>query len=141
MSSNRTSALALDALIRERPEHAVITKLARGLLDGQRQGDHVIASGSDRHGFWLVDDDSPGRRWYRRSDGTHPYVIGNTQYSFLSGHREDGRPKEVGIAEDVARNAAFFKKLRFGLHGDYYVHPTEKPYLDDRGRPTDDGDF
>jgi hypothetical protein len=110
-------------------------------LDGRHQGDTVVAVPSDRHGFWVVDDASPGRRWYRRSDGSHQYVVGNTQYSFLSGYRDDGAPKKVGIAEDVARNAEFFKKLRFGLHGDYYPHPSDKPYLDDRGRPTDDGDF
>lgn len=38
VSNNRTSALALDALIRERPQHAVIPKLARGVLDGRHQG-------------------------------------------------------------------------------------------------------
>jgi hypothetical protein len=110
-------------------------------LDGSHRGDMVVAAPSDRRGFWVLDDDSPGRRWYRRSDGSHQYIIGNTQYSFLSGYRADGRPKEAGIADDVARNAEFFRKLRFGLHGDYYPHPAEKPYLDDRGRPTDDGDF
>jgi hypothetical protein len=28
-----------------------------------------------------------------------------------------------------------------GLTGDRYVHPTEKPFLDDAGKPTDSGDF
>ena len=109
-------------------------------LDGQHQGDEVVVDPSRRHGFWVVDEASPGRRWYRRSDGSHQYVIGNTQYSFLSGQRDDGRPKAVGIAADVARNAEYFKKLRFGIHGDYYPDPAVKPYLDDRGRSTEDGD-
>ena len=89
----------------------------------------------------MVDPDSPGRRWYRRSDGSHQYIIGNTHYSFLSGYRDGDRPSGNDIAQDVARNAEYFKKLRFGLHGDRYPHPTEKPFLDDEGRPTDDGDF
>ncbi|MBX6312340.1 MAG: DUF5060 domain-containing protein [Isosphaeraceae bacterium] len=109
-------------------------------LDRQHQGDHITATASDHPGFWLVDTESPGHRWYRRSDGSHPYIIGNTHYSFLSGYRDGGRPTGRDIAEDVARNAAYFKKLRFGLQGDRYPHPTEKPFLDDQGRPTDDGD-
>lgn len=32
-------------------------------LHGQRQGDHVTATPSNRPGFWEVDADSPGRRW------------------------------------------------------------------------------
>jgi hypothetical protein len=47
----------------------------------------------------------------------------------------------VDIAADVAANAKYFKKLRFSLHGDRYVHPEAKPFLDDDGRPTDSGDF
>jgi hypothetical protein len=38
VSSNKTSALALDALIPRKAEHDVIPKLARGVLDGRRHG-------------------------------------------------------------------------------------------------------
>jgi hypothetical protein len=110
-------------------------------LDGQRRGDHVTAVESKDHGFWEVDADSPGRRWYRRSDGSHQYIVGNTQYSFLSGYRDTGPVPNFDIVADVAANAKVFKKLRFALTGDRYVHPTEKPFLDDAGKPTDAGDF
>jgi hypothetical protein len=110
-------------------------------LDGQHRGDTIVAAPSRRPGFWLIDPESPGGRWYRRSDGSHPYIFGNTQYTFVSGYMENGRPKKVGIAEDVARNAQFFKKLRFALHGNYYPNPTVKPFIDDQGQPTEDGDF
>ncbi|HXG12999.1 MAG TPA: DUF5060 domain-containing protein [Gemmataceae bacterium] len=110
-------------------------------LAGQKQSNHVTAVASKHPGFWLPDPESPGQRWYRRSDGSHPYIFGNTHYSFLSGYRDGGRPSDNDIAADVAANARFFKKLRFGLHGDYYVHPQEKPYLDDQGQPTDQGDY
>lgn len=112
----------------------------RGELKGQREGDWIVALASKRRGFWVVDEESAGRRWYRRSDGSRQYIIGNTQYSFLSGRREGGRPTGVPIAEDVTRNAEYFKKLRFSLHGDLYPDPVEKPFLDDAGRPTDRGD-
>ncbi len=38
VSNHRTTALALDALLREAPGHGLVTKLARGLLDGRRRG-------------------------------------------------------------------------------------------------------
>jgi hypothetical protein len=41
----------------------------------------------------------------------------------------------------VAANARYFKKLRFGLTGDRYPHPAEKPFLDADGKPTDAGDW
>lgn len=110
-------------------------------LAGQRQGDYVTATPSKHPGFWMPDPASPGRRWYMRSDGSHPYIIGNTHYSFLSGYRDGNQPTGNDIAQDVARNAQYFKKLRFTFHGDRYPHPHEKPFLDHEGGPTDSGDF
>jgi hypothetical protein len=110
-------------------------------LKGQHQGRYVAASESDHPGFWIVDDGSPGRRWYRRSDGSHPYIMGNTHYSFLSGYAKGGFPSGNSIRADVVANAKYFRKLRFTPHGDRYPHPTQKPFLDDNGRPTDSGDF
>lgn len=110
-------------------------------LDGQRQGSHVTALASGHRGFWVADPESPGRRWYARSDGSHQYIIGNTHYSFLSGRERGGKPSGNDIARDIAGNARYFKKLRFGLSGDYYPDPDEKPFLDEAGRPTDSGDF
>lgn len=110
-------------------------------LDGRNQGDHVTAGPSTHHGFWIADPDSPARRWYMRSDGSHQYIFGNTHYSFLSGYEKGNRPSRNDIAADIVGNAGYFKKLRFGLSGDYYVHPTDKPFLDREGKPTDWGDF
>src|SRR5262245_17964421 len=114
--------------------HSSAKELAR-----QRQGDRVVATPPKHRGFWLVDADSPGQRWFRRSDGSHPYVVGNTHYSFLSGYKEGGQPSGNDIAADIKANAAYFKKLRFSFHGDWYPHPKDKPFLDDQGLPTDDG--
>jgi hypothetical protein len=110
-------------------------------LARQKQGETIIARPSNKPGFWLPDQESPGGRWYKRSDGSHPYLIGNTQYSFLSGYKEGNQPSGVDIVADVANNARYFKKLRFTFHGDRYPHPQEKPFLDDEGRPTDSGDY
>lgn len=110
-------------------------------LAHQREGDAVTATPSHLHGFWTADTESPQSRWYRRSDGSHQYVIGNTHYSFLSGYKSGHQPSDNDIAADIAANARYFKKLRFSLYGDRYPHPSEKPFLDDGGQPTDDGSF
>jgi len=110
-------------------------------LNGQRQGETVMARASKNRGFWLVDEASAGRRWYRRSDGSHQYIVGNTLYSFLSGYNADGKPTGVPIAADVARNAEYFKKIRFSAIGDRYPHPEDKPFFDDQGAPTASGDY
>lgn len=110
-------------------------------LGGQHRGDTLMATESKLHGFWLPDDDSAGRRWYRRSDGSHQYIFGNTMYTFLTEHGLDGKPTGSKIAADMARNAKYFKKVRFGLQSGQYPHPTERPWLDDNGRPTDDGNY
>ena len=109
-------------------------------LAGQRKGEVLLATPADHPGFWMADPDSPDGRWYRRSDGSHPYIFGNTHYTFLSRMTADGPRRGGSIAEDVAAVAPFFKKLRFGVHGGRYTNPKAKPYFDDAGRPTDDGD-
>jgi hypothetical protein len=62
-----------------RPGHWTIARTAsnRAELKGQREGTTILVTPAQRHGFWEVDRDSPGRRWYRRSDGSHQYVVGN----------------------------------------------------------------
>jgi len=109
-------------------------------LLGQKQGDYLRAIASSHPGFWIVDANSPGRRWYMRSDGSHPYIFGNTHYSFLSGYQKGNKPSGNNIAHDIAGNAKYFKKLRFTLHCDRYPNPKEKPFFDDNGKLTDRGD-
>jgi hypothetical protein len=108
-------------------------------LAGQREGYALECESSDRHGFWVPDERTPGNRWYRRSDGTRQYVVGNTHYAFLSEQDVDG-PRGGSIEADVRGNAEYFRKLRFAVTGDRYPHPEEKPFRDDAGKPTEDGD-
>ena len=110
-------------------------------LSGQKQGQYVTAVASNHPGFWMADPNSPGRRWYMRSDGSHQYIFGNTHYSFLSGYYTDNKPSGNDIAADIAGNAKYFKKLRFSLYGDRYPNPDEKPFFDADGRLSDSGDY
>jgi hypothetical protein len=109
-------------------------------LNGQKQSQYVTATASDHPGFWIVDTDSPGRRWYMRSDGSHQYIFGNTHYTFLSGYKSGGKLSGNDIAADIIGNAKYFKKLRFSLYGGRYVNPDEKPFFDDDGHLSDSGD-
>ena len=108
-------------------------------LNRQHEGYSVTCVASSHAGFWLADD-ATGGRWYERSDGSHPYIFGNTMYSFLSEYDKDG-PSGGNIADDIRGNAQYFKKVRFSITGCRYPHPKVKPFLNDSGRPTDDGDF
>lgn len=111
------------------------------LLDRQHEGDFIEVAWSDNPGFWQIDPHSIGQRWYMRSDDSHQYIFGNTHYSFLSGYGPDGKIPNHSIEEDIRGNAKYFKKLRFGLHGDYYPDPDVKPYFDSTGTQTDIGDY
>jgi hypothetical protein len=108
-------------------------------LRGRHEGHTIQCKASTHPGFWLVDEEQTGGRWYRRSDGSHPYIFGNTMYSFLSEY-DKGGSTGGNIADDISGNARYFKKVRFSIMGDRYPHPKVKPFLDDAGEPTDDGD-
>lgn len=110
------------------------------ILHGQHEGLRIECIESTHLGFWLVDAKSKGQRWYKRSDGSHPYIVGNTMYTFLSEYDQDG-PNGSDIATDVRKNAEYFTKIRFGITGGRYPNPVEKPFLTDMGEPTDDGAF
>jgi len=109
-------------------------------LNGQNEGLEIVCVASDHPGFWEVDSASAGGRWYQRSDGSHPYIFGNTMYTFLS-ERDNTGPSGGNIADDIRGNAEYFKKVRFSIAGGRYPHPTAKPFLDDQGQPTDDGNY
>lgn len=109
-------------------------------LNGQNAGFMINASAPASHGFWIPDPESPGNRWYKRSDGSHQYITGNTMYSFLSEYFK-GEPTSGNIKDDIINNSRFFKKVRIGITADRYPNPSSKPFLDDSGNPSDDGNY
>lgn len=125
-----------------KPGDWTLTRTASNVseLAGAQEGRTISCVEADHPGFWEVDPESPGARWYRRSDGSHPYLVGNTHYSFLSEHDDEGRHGS-DVETDVAANAAYFDKLRCAITADRYPDPRYKPFLDDAGEPTDDGEW
>jgi hypothetical protein len=113
----------------------VDTASNRAELNGQRHGDTLACTESQHPGLWIADG-----RWYRRSDGSHPFIVGNTHYSFLSRRNDRGAVASDPV-DDVRRNREHFSKLRFALTADRYPDPDLKPFLDDSGAQTDDGRF
>lgn len=109
-------------------------------LQGQNQGFIINCTPSTHKGFWEVDTQSSGKRWFKRSNGSHAYIYGNTMYSFLLEYYK-GKPHGNNIARDVKENGSYFNNLRFGITGDLYPNPNEKPFLDKAGNPTDNGNF
>jgi len=87
-----------------------------GTLNNQKEGDYVTATASSNHGFWQVETSTGGGRWYKRSDGSHPFVIGNTHYDMLN-FRD-----QTGIVSDVNGNATYYKKIRFMIDGSEGYH-------------------
>ncbi len=117
----------------------VKTESNRAALMHQQEGFQIRCIDSSYPGFWLADP-AAGRRWYQRSDGSHPYIIGDTLYSFLSERKNDG-PTGGNIKDDVRNTSKYFNKIRFSITGCRYPHPKDKPFLDDHGKPTDDGNY
>jgi hypothetical protein len=110
------------------------------LLQGQHEGFEILCSESSHPGFWIPDERSEGKRWYRRSNGMHSYIIGNTFYSFISEYGPEG-PTGRNIQDDIINSSDYFNKIRFAITGDIYPNPEQKPFLDKNGNPTDDGNF
>ncbi len=72
VSNAKTTALTLDAILRESPGHALVTKLARGLLDGRKRGrwrstqENVVVLQTMRRYFDVYEKETPkftGKLW------------------------------------------------------------------------------
>jgi hypothetical protein len=94
VSNNKSSALVLDALLRERPEHNIIAKLARGVLDGRRRGrwnstqESLVAVQALRRYFDTFEKATPnytGKLWF----GTTAYA----EQSFVGRSNSGGQTR------------------------------------------------
>jgi len=87
VSDVRTTALTLDALMREVPTHPLITKLARGVLDARRHGrwsstqDNLVALRALRRYFDTYEKDTPnytGKLWFGRAAYAEQAFVGRS---------------------------------------------------------------
>lgn len=72
VSNTKTNALALDAILRESPQHPLVAKLARGLLDSRRRGrwsstqENLVVLQAMRRYFDVYEKETPdftGKLW------------------------------------------------------------------------------
>ncbi len=87
VSSGKTNALVLDALIRETPEHPIIHKLARGVLDGRKHGrwmstqENLISLQAMRRFFDVYEKATPnytGKVWLGAQRYAEQSFVGRT---------------------------------------------------------------
>ena len=94
-------------------------------LNGQHKGYAINGTPSSHKGFWQADEQSAGQRWYRRSDGSHAYIVGDTLYSFLSEHLK-GKPTGSYHCRRCAQNCAAFQEAAFCRYGRHFSAPQRK---------------
>ncbi|HEU0035528.1 MAG TPA: alpha-2-macroglobulin family protein [Kofleriaceae bacterium] len=87
VSSTRTTALALDALLREAPDHPLVPKLARGVLDGRSHGrwrstqENLVALQTMRQYFDRFEKATPnytGKLWLGTTTYAEHAFVGRT---------------------------------------------------------------
>ena len=87
-SSNKTTALVLDALIREAPDNTLITKLARGVLDARQHGrwastqENLVVLAAMRRYFDTYEKTTPnytGKLWFGNAAYAEQPFVGHTQ--------------------------------------------------------------
>lgn len=108
----------LTSVVSERPE------LAR-----QHVGLSLRCTPSKHRGFW----EAEGRYW-RRSNGSYEYFVGNTHYTFLINPAEQ-------IVADLRGNRQYFGKVRFSICGDRYEDPELKAFLKPDGTQTNESQY
>ncbi len=137
VSNAKTSALALDAIMRESPDQAVTRKLARGLLDARRRGRWtstqenlavMIAMRRYFDTYEKVTPDFTGKAWLGQ--------IGYTEHAF-AGHTLERATAQVGwptLPAGSTQDLAFAKdgpgRMYYRVGITYAPKRTDLPALD-----------
>ena len=120
VSNHKTTALGLDAIMRESPQHPLVTKLARGLLDGRKRGrwistqENVVVLQTMRRYFDIFEKDTPnytGKLWFGNAAYAEEKFVGRSGKRGVSqlvsvtrdrsGAVIDGSPDKVTTVTDV----------------------------------------
>ena len=137
VSSNKTTALALDALTRERPHQAIIAKLARGLLDGQSQGrwmstqENLVALQAIRRYFDLFEKATPsftGKIWLGAAAYAEQAFAGRSSARAAAALGWDALAP--GSTHDVALAKSGAGRMYYRVGISYAPRETDLPALD-----------
>jgi hypothetical protein len=109
VSTTKTNALVLDALIREASDHAIITKLARGVLDGRKHGrwmstqENLVALQAMRKFFDVYEKATPdytGKLWLGTASYAEQPFVGRSSARGVA--RADWTQLAPGSTHDIA---------------------------------------
>jgi len=137
VSSTKTSALALDALIKEAPEHPVITKLARGVLDGRQHGrwmstqENLVALQSIRRYFDVYEKATPnytGKLWFGTAAYAEQAFVGRS--NLRGSARTDWTTLKPGSTHDIALAKTGPGRMYYRVGITYAPKQTNLPALD-----------
>jgi uncharacterized protein YfaS (alpha-2-macroglobulin family) len=137
VSANKTSALALDALLRETPNHAVVTKLARGVLDGRRYGrwsttqENLVALQAIRRYFDTFEKDTPnytGKLWFGKAAYAEEAFVGRSNVHGLA--TLDWNTLIPGSAHDLAMVKTGVGRMYYRVGITYAPKQPNLPALD-----------
>jgi uncharacterized protein YfaS (alpha-2-macroglobulin family) len=137
VSSTKTTALALDAIMREAPGHAVVTKLARGVLDGRLHGrwrstqENLVALQAMRRYFDTYEKVTPdftGKLWFGAAAYTEHAFAGRTSTRALA--RADWSRLAPGSTHDLALVKQGPGRMYYRVGITYAPRQTNLPALD-----------
>jgi len=137
VSSTKTTALALDAIMREAPSHAVIPKLARGVLDGRRYGrwrstqENLVALQAMRRYFDTYEKVTPsytGKLWFGAAAYTEHAFAGRTSTRAIA--RADWSQLAPGSTHDLALVKQGAGRMYYRVGITYAPRQTNLPALD-----------
>jgi alpha-2-macroglobulin len=137
VSSIKTTALALDALMREAPDQAVIAKLARGVLEARRSGrwsstqDNLVVLTTMRRYFDTYEQATPrytGKLWFGTAAYAEQAFVGRT--SARGTARVAWTTLAAGSTHDIAVVKDGPGRLYYRLGITYAPSQTNLPALD-----------
>jgi len=137
VSNNKTSALALDAIMREAPDHALVTKLARGVLDGRRHGrwmstqENLVALQTMRRYFDTYEKVTPnytGKLWFGSAAYAEQAFVGRSNARGQA--RADWTSLTPGSTHDLALAKAGPGRMYYRVGITYAPKQTNLPALD-----------
>ncbi|HEY5949313.1 MAG TPA: alpha-2-macroglobulin family protein [Kofleriaceae bacterium] len=137
VSNHKTTALALDAIMREQPQHALVTKLARGLLDGRRRGrwistqENVVVLQTMRRYFDTYEKDTPnytGKLWFGNAAYAEQSFVGRSNARGVS--QLDWSTLTPGSSHDLVMTKTGPGRMYYRIGITYAPKQTNLPPLD-----------
>lgn len=137
VSNTKTTALVLDALIREAPGQPLITKLARGVLDARRGGrwrstqENIVVLQAMRRYFDTYEKATPsftGKLWFGKAAyAEEPFVGRSTKRGTV---RVDWTTLPAGTTHDLALVKTGTGRMYYRVGITYAPKQTDLPALD-----------